>query len=424
MIKRFFSFIILFCIINAVYADKNRTNDAVESYLRSLPLHQRLSQLFLVNIQGDKSYVPVEYITLKDSDDIVPVVPGGCLFFNYNIATSAAEVIEFTSSIASYCDKHGMLRPYIAVDQEGGYVNRLRNLTVPLPSNRTVAENYTAKQAFELYNMQAKQMRALGFDMNLAPVTEPLNSENAQFLDDRSYGERVKTVVYSIACIRAYRQGGINCIIKHFPGNTNVDPHSGLPEISMPQKNVYDELLLPFFLVSASEPAGILMSHAKVKEFLEPGKSGNLECIPACLSKFWCTDILRDAFGYEGLILSDDIFMAALQDNGYSPETAAVMALNAGVDIIMLSEKKFLSVLKVLSKECQNNPVFAQKVFEAEKKVIKYKIDAGILSVKSNPDKEDENIIVSVSLPEQKGSERQRLLQFESVWQSYRKNFK
>ncbi len=424
MKKFLFSFVIFFCMIHSLYAEKSSADAAIESYLLSLPEYQRLSQLFLVNIQGDSDYVPVEYIKVNDSDRAVPVVPGGCLFFNYNIASSAQKVIEFTSSIASYCDEHKVVRPYIAVDQEGGYVNRLKNLTVPLPSNRTVAQKYSAQQAFDLYSMQARQMHALGFDMNLAPVTEPLTLENADFLDERSYGDRVKTVVYSIACIRAYRLGKIDCIIKHFPGNTNVDPHSGLPEISMSARGVYEQLLIPFFLVSSAEPAGILMSHAKVKAFSEQTDSGRMECIPACLSKFWCTDMLRSSFGYEGLVFSDDIFMAALQANGFSAEKACVMALNAGVDVIMLSEKKFVNVLKVLDAECKKNPSFAQKVFDAEKKVIQYKINAGILSLKPDSERANSYNVHERSQIEQRGSEKERFAEFERVWKSYRENFK
>ena len=423
MNKCFVSFIISFCLLHNAYANKDRDR-AIEEYIRSLPVHQQLSQLFLVNIQGDSDYVPVEYVSLENSRDLVPVVPGGCLFFNYNIASSAEEVIKFTSSIASYCEKHKIVRPYIAVDQEGGYVNRLKNLTVPLPANRTVAQKYSAQQAFNLYNMQAVQMHALGFDMNLAPVAEPLTADNTDFLDDRSYGDRVNTVVYSIACIRAYRQGGIQCIVKHFPGNTNIDPHSGLPEISMSKNAVYEQLLLPFFLVSGANPSGILMSHAKVKEFLEPTFSRAPENIPACLSRFWCSDVLRDAFGYEGLILSDDIFMVALQDNGYPPEKAAVMALDAGVDIIMLSEKKFVKVMEVLARECRNNPAFAQKVFEAEKKVIQYKIEAGILSLQQDASGSGKICVVAVNQQQQRGTEQNRLRRFEEVWQSYREQFK
>ncbi len=434
MKKFFFTFILSTCMISVLHAKtisfkhtvtaKTSLDDAIESYLHSLPLHQQLAQLFLVNIQGNETYAPVEYIKAKNSNDSVPVVPGGCLFFSYNIADSAQQVIAFTSSIASYCNEHNIIRPYIAIDQEGGSVNRLRKLTVPLPSNRTVATLYSARQAFNLYEMQALQMSALGFDMNLAPVTEPITSENDDFLDDRSYGNSIKTIVYSIACINAYRQGNIHCIIKHFPGNTNVDPHSGLPEISMSKDDVYKELLIPFFLVSAAQPAGILMSHAKVKEFLEHTATDTMDCIPACLSTFWCTDILRDTFCYDGLILSDDIFMAALQNNGYAPEKAAIMAVNAGVCILMLSEKKFASVLEVLAHECQKNPSFAQKVYEAEKKVIQYKIAAGILSVKQNSANNGKPFIATVNEREQKGSEQERLHQFEEVWKSYREQFK
>lgn len=405
MIKRFLYLFIVFFVLSDAYSNKNK---AVEKYLHSLPVYQQLSQMFLVNIQGDSVYFPVEY-----TEEGSPVVPGGCLFFNYNIAKDAESVISFTSSISDYCNKYNIDRPYIAVDQEGGYVNRLRNLTIPLPSSLDIADNYTAKQAYNIYLLQARQMNALGFDMNLAPVAEVLTEENKAFLENRSYGDKVKTSVYSVACINAYRDGGINCVVKHFPGNTNVDPHSGLPEIMLSQKNVWNDLLLPFFFVTSASPAGVLMSHAKLKNFEDS--------TPACLSKFWCSEILRDTFGYTGLIISDDIFMAALQKNGYSPEKAAIMAVNAGVDVLMLSEKKFMNVLHVIAEECKRNEAFAQKVLEAEKKVILYKIDAGILSLEKNVD--GSYSVVPVALEKQLGTKDERIKRFENAKRLYKEMF-
>ena len=100
------------------------------------------------------------------------------------------------------------------------------------------------------------------------------------------------------------------------------------------------------------------------------------------------------------------------------------MALNAGVDVIMLSEKKFVNVLKVLDAECKKNPSFAQKVFDAEKKVIQYKINAGILSLKPDSERANSYNVHERSQIEQRGSEKERFAEFERVWKSYRENFK
>ena len=100
--------------------------------------------------------------------------------------------------------------------------------------------------------------------------------------------------------------------------------------------------------------------------------------VPACLSKVWVTDILRNEYGYKGLIFSDDIFMGALADNGYPPEVAAIRAVEAGVDCIMISEKRFAKAGKVLYNRAKEDSTFEAKIDQAVKRIIKYKIEAGL----------------------------------------------
>ena len=101
--------------------------------------------------------------------------------------------------------------------------------------------------------------------------------------------------------------------------------------------------------------------------------------VPACLSKVWVTDILRNKYKYQGIIFSDDIFMGALADNGYPPSEAAVMAIDAGVDCIMISEKRFAKAGAVLYKKAKKDSEFAGKIDRAARKIIEYKVRTGLL---------------------------------------------
>ena len=84
-----------------------------------------------------------------------------------------------------------------------------------------------------MYTKQAKQMKEMGFHMNLAPVIEICTEDNAEFLDGRSFGNFELVLNYGRACVNAYENNGIATVVKHFPGNTNTDPHTGLPEITL-----------------------------------------------------------------------------------------------------------------------------------------------------------------------------------------------
>lgn len=384
---------------------------AIEDFLFSLPIEQRISQLFLVNIDGNQKYSPVE--DSKSIDDFtvnkkVPLVPGGAILFYFNIAETAEETIDYISSIAEYCDQENILRPYIAVDQEGGYVARLRYMTSKLPSNKIAAQRLNLNEANKLYSHQAKQMRALGIDLNIAPVCEILTEQNKDFLMTRSYGDILKSISYSVAAINAYQTNGVGTVLKHFPGNTNTDPHTGLPEINVSEIELNNEILLPFFFLMSASPSAVLMSHARIN-FLDPQT-------PACLSQQWVTKKLKNQLGFQGLVFSDDIFMGALSDNGFPPEKAAIQAINAGVHVILLSEKKFADVAQVLLKECTVNKDFEKKVTEAEKKVIAFKIKCGILKLEKKSN--GSYAVVKVSDLEQNGTKEKRVEIFYSEKES------
>lgn len=359
---------VIFCVLSAFgFSQNSRERLAIEEYINSMDPLDRISQLFLVNVEGSEKFLPVEYYGNK------PVVPGGILLFSYNIASTPEKIMGFTDSISSFCEENSIPGAYVAVDQEGGLVNRLRGITGSLPSNMTVASDMDHERASRLYSCQARQMKLLGITMNLGPVVECAVPSNAEFLGKRTFGTFPLTAAYSVLCIRAYETQGIGCTVKHFPGNTNTDPHTGLPEISLSEYEVGRDMLIPFAFALAAEPSCVLMSHARVRGFDET--------TPACLSSFWVKDMLREKLGFEGLVISDDIFMDALNANGFPPETAAVRALEAGVQVIMLSEKRFLDYALVLMKRGQENPDFAATLLDAQVAVIWFKIKKGILAL-------------------------------------------
>ncbi len=345
---------------------------AIQKFIQSLDPVQRYSQLFLVNLEGNKEFYPVESLQWGELPQ-QELIPGGYLFFSYNIANSPQQVAAFTSSIQRWCQQRGILPPLLTLDQEGGLVNRLRGVTSSLPSAQTVATTMTDSQAQQLYALQAAQMKLLGFHLNLAPVAEATSSHNQAFLDTRSYGPLPQMEDYARAAIAGFQEGGIGAVAKHFPGNTNDDPHTGLPEISLSQQELQELYLEPFRrILQESKPWAVLMSHARTAVY--DGEN------PACLSRFWVTQMLRQDFGYQGLILSDDIFMAALEKNGFPPERSVMMAVEAGIDVIMLSEKKFGSVLKLILDRSREDESFKSLLDASVERILLAKVQAGLMS--------------------------------------------
>ena len=341
-------------------------------YIKNMPLENKVAQLFIENLEGNtkfRTYENMKAITDKDDDEERPLVAGGYLFFSYNIADSVQAQKDFNNSINDFCRQNKIIPPYLAVDQEGGWVSRLKKLNTKLPSNQDVAKNNSIAQSYEIYREQALQMQTMGFHMNLAPVIEVCTPDNEDFLDGRSFGSFEQVLNYGRACVNAYENNQIAAVVKHFPGNTNTDPHTGLPEIKLSEADL-KESVRSFEEILKYNPSAILMSHARTSA-IDPG-------VPACLSKVWVTDILRNTYKYQGIIFSDDIFMGALADNGFPPEKAALMAIDAGVDCIMISEKRFGKAARVIYKKAQEDSEFAKKIDQALLRILEYKEKAGL----------------------------------------------
>lgn len=347
--------------------DNKLKDEGIKNFVSSLDLEEKIAQLFLVNLEGNKSFYPVEFDLEKK-----PIIPGGYLFFSYNIASSPSEVQSFTKSIMQYCIDNNYLPPILTLDQEGGVVNRLRGITSPLPSAQLIASRMDKENATKLYSFQAEQMNSLGFHMNLAPVAEICDVSNYEFLGNRSYGDIKSVKLFASGAVQGFQRQKILSVVKHFPGNTNVDPHTGLPEISLPWDELEKQYLQVFQSILNYGPKAVLMSHVRT--------SAQDAETPACLSKFWINDILREKYDYSGLIISDDIFMAALEKNGFPPEKAVVMAVEAGVDLIMLSEKRFYDSLLILKEKALMDSSFMQKIDTSVKRIIEAKVNVGLFN--------------------------------------------
>lgn len=358
----------------------------VKCYISSMPMEDMASQLFLININGKNAFAPVERFNARDigtgggasggysaggngsGGNGHPLIPGGYIFFHYNIAGSAEGVKAFTDSIRKWCILHDALPPYLAVDQEGGDVQRLRGVAPKLPSARQVSYAMTEDEAARLYAAQGAFMRAMGFHLNLAPVAEAINGRNCDVLSTRSYGGTEEAIRFCTVCAASYKGQGISCAMKHFPGNAATDPHTGKSEALIPEEELEKEIL-PFMHLIRGGIEAVVMSHIRVNGLP-----------PACLSRYWVERIRGEGFG--GLVISDDIFMAAVAD-GYKAGDAALKALEAGVDVIMLSEKRFGTLLIPIIKRMQEDSAFFLHVKESCFKVMLFKLHHGILTMES-----------------------------------------
>jgi beta-N-acetylhexosaminidase len=259
--------------------------------------------------------------------------PGGIVYVGANASTAAAAT-AINAEIEAHAAGIGLLRPLIAIDQEGGSVERIQD--VPnLGSNLAFGATLpTDAQAFSRGAEHASELSAMGFSMNLAPVLDVLTNPRNTVIGDRSYGSDPNLVArLGAAYIQGLQTGGIAAVAKHFPGHgdTSVDSHFGLPVVHFGLRHLEQFELVPF--VRAMQPdvdvSTVMVGHLALPK-LDPTRT------PASLSGPITTGLLRDQLGFSGLVITDDLGAMQAVTDTYTPAEAAVEAIRAGADMVLI----------------------------------------------------------------------------------------
>ncbi len=233
--------------------------------------------------------------------------------------------------IHDFCLEEGLSAPLIAVDHEGGEVCRLPDSFTRLPPARELADSADAEEIIRKYAaVSARELMEAGINMNLAPVLDVCPAGEGFFMESRSLGgDPCRVAELGSVIVRESRKIGLAACGKHFPGlgSAVLDPHKQLPVISCSEEQIKTEDLLPFRRATENGITALMTSHA-VYDNLDPGR-------PATLSPYILKNLLRDFLGYQGLIISDDLEMGAIEKEQTVAE-ASVEAVKAGVDLLLI----------------------------------------------------------------------------------------
>jgi beta-N-acetylhexosaminidase len=263
------------------------------------------------------------------------VRPGGVILFARNIV-SARQVRSLTDALYRALP----IPPFIALDQEGGRVNRLKTILGPSSASYSLGRRADATTAVTRHAAAtARALRNLGFNVNLAPVLDLSGPDPANGIGDRAFAEdprRVANLAASFA--KAHLRAGVLPVGKHFPGlgAARADTHLTLPAIPRSRSALWDSDLLPYRRLRRILPI-IMVGHAYY-----PSLQG-ARAIPATLSREVIAGLLRRRIGYRGLVVTDDLEMGAV-DQGLDVGEVAVRALEVGSDGLMFcrTEAKIL----------------------------------------------------------------------------------
>ncbi|MEK6410252.1 MAG: glycoside hydrolase family 3 N-terminal domain-containing protein [Acidobacteriota bacterium] len=289
-------------------------------------LEHRIGQLLFIGVPGAQ-------LDLMTRSLLQSIQPGGILLNTHNIE-SAQQVVELTSTIRSLIE----VPPIIALDQEGGRVDRLKGIYSPMPSADLFRASGDASVAARMGEIAAEALRTLGFNVNLAPVLDIASDDGANNgLKGRYLGSNVAEVVrLAGAYLEGLQHGGVIGIGKHFPGlgAATIDSHSELPTIDRPRDEMLKHEIAPYTELFSKINArlnGVIIAHAHYPAFDGPAP------LPSSLSKNIITGLLREELQFKGLTVTDDMEMGAISGTREVPD-AAVMAIEAGIDMVMIAD--------------------------------------------------------------------------------------
>jgi beta-N-acetylhexosaminidase len=251
---------------------------------------------------------------------------GGIILFARNLE-APEQVWELTRDLQQEARASGDLPLLMAVDQEGGSVQRLKEPFTIIPAGRELGQSSTAAQVEAWARTVGRELALVGINMDLAPVLDVARDPGCP-LWDRSFGsDPEKVASLGEAAIRGFRQEKVLPVAKHFPGlgDTSVDSHQELPMALDPDPERTTDLL-PFRRAVAAGVPAIMTAHLHV-----PAWDGR----PATLSSVALTDWLRRRLGFQGVIITDDLEMGAIAGAAAVPE-AASQALTAGADLLLV----------------------------------------------------------------------------------------
>jgi len=297
------------------------------------------------------------------------VKPGGVIFFQRNISSAPA----FRELVRRVRDSVRP-RPFLALDLEGGSVDRLREVVAPLPAASDAAR---AEMGEALGRAAGRELAAFSLNVDFAPVLDLGAPASRGILGTRTAGATpAEVVVFARSFLRGLRESGIIGCGKHFHGlgSGQTDSHKEMPVITKGGREM-EEDLEPFRVLCGELPM-IMVAHVFCPALEAAYGSGReaAEPLPATLSRTIVTGLLKERMGYTGLVLSDDLEMGGAL-HGRSMEEAAMGALRAGCDVLLLCgpQTNTERVFAHLMHQANSDAAFRSLVEQAAAKVLSFK---------------------------------------------------
>ena len=297
---------------------------------------------------------------------------GGVIYMAGNLIDTEQTRIML-SNMQDYSVEYLGFPVFLGVDEEGGTVARIAgNRAFGVEDVGNISEigaSGNCDLAYQAGSTIGAYLSALGFNLDFAPVADVWSNKKNTVVKYRSPGsdpELVRDMV--IAQIEGFKEQGILCAVKHFPGHgsTSEDSHNGAAVVERTLQELFECDLIPFKgAVQAGVPF-VMVGHLSLPKVVE-------DDVPAVFSKEIITDILRGELGFDGIVITDALDMGAVTDY-YSSAQAAVMAVAAGADMLLMPED-FVAAYEGVLNAVQRGELTQERIDESVRRILKVKLE-------------------------------------------------
>lgn len=342
--------------------------ELAESILSNMTTSQKIGQMLMGGFSGTSMSS-----SLKTAIEEFNL--GNVIYMGANVSNPST-ISKMSNDIQSTMINTNGISAFISTDQEGGRVARLTNGATHFISNMAMGatnnETYTYQQGLAC----GLELKHYGINMDLAPVLDVNNNADNPIIGIRSYSDNpILVATYGTNMIKGLKGANVIACSKHFPGhgNTSVDSHYGLPTITTSKDELYQIELAPFISSIQNGIDSIMTTH-----IIFSAIDSNY---PATLSEKVLTELLRNELGYDGLILTDGMEMDAIAKYFGTVEEAAVLAVKAGVDMLLYTSlsgprKAHSAILKAVN----SGEISIERINESVKRIILKKIKYDLIN--------------------------------------------
>lgn len=310
------SIVILVTLI--CYAGDNAESKA-RKILSQMTLEEKVGQLFLTSFKGQNS-IDAKYRLGKFHN-------GGFIIYEANVR-SRSQLKNLISILKGSSSRLG-IPLFVAIDHEGGHINRLAKIIGKETSARDLVLGGSSEKAYEKGKKDAIALKSLGINLNFAPVLDVRTNPRDTMLGDRSFGDDPRLVSeFGLKYLRGLSSEGLVGVAKHFPGHgsVDVDSHYALPMVELSKDELNSVDLKPFRDAIDDGAKALMIGHLLVKSIDET--------LPSSISPKIINGLLREEMGFNGLVFTDALDMGALKNFG-SPGRLAVLAIESGTDVLL-----------------------------------------------------------------------------------------